>query len=158
GIYRAIQSMNPRPAFGVSTGDYVFASPYGNEAIPQFDLYLAARAQYTGIIFPALGNHECTGATASNCGIGNASGMTKNYSAFLAKMLAPLGKSQPYYEVDVDAKDGSWTSKLVFVAANAWDSAQETWLRSAMARPTTYTFVVRHEPAATSGAPPGVAP
>jgi hypothetical protein len=145
------------PPFGVSTGDYMFASTGGAEASPQLDMYLAARALYSGTMFPALGNHECTGATASNCGTGNASGVTRNYSAFLSKMLAPLGKAQPYYTINVNAADGSWTSKLLFVAANAWDAAQAAWFAAAMAQPTTYTFVIRHEPAATSGAPPGVA-
>jgi hypothetical protein len=56
----------------------------------------------------------------------------------------------------VNASDGSWTAKFVFVAANAWDAAQASWFQGAMAQPTTYTFVVRHEPAGTSGGPPGV--
>ena len=43
-------------------------------------------------------------------------------------------------------------------AANAWDTAQNTWLESTLAVPTTYTFVVRHEASdATPPLPPGVA-
>jgi hypothetical protein len=41
--------------------------------------------------------------------------------------------------------DGSWTAKLVFVACNAWSSTQATWLDGELQKPTTYTFVVRHE-------------
>jgi hypothetical protein len=161
-IYEAVQALEPRPPpFVVSTGDYVFASrPTGGQAgqaEPQLDLYLGARAKYSGAFFPALGNHECTGATASNCGTGTADGVTANYAAFLRKMLAPIGRTLPYYEVDLTGADASWTAKVVFVAANAWSAAQGTWLESALARPTTYTFVVRHEPA-SAGTAPGVEP
>lgn len=156
-IWQDVQAESPRPPFAITTGDYVFAKPYGSQAAAQLDLYLAARAVYGGEAFPSLGNHECTGATASNCGQGNADGVTVNYSTFLSKMLAPLGVSKPYYAIHVDANDGSWTSKFVFVAANAWDSAQATWLANELAKPTTYTFVVRHEPSTATTAP-GVSP
>jgi hypothetical protein len=104
-----------------------------------------------------MGNHECTGATDSNCGPGTHSGMTGNYQAFLSKMLAPIGKTQPYFGVHVAADDGSWTAKFLFVAPNAWSTAQGAWLDGAMSESTTYTFVVRHEPADASTAP-GVTP
>jgi hypothetical protein len=156
-IFAGVAARSPRPAFVVSTGDYQFASTHGAAAGAQLDLYLAARAQFSGLEFPAMGNHECTGATASNCGAGNPNGETANYQAFVAKMLAPIGKTQPYYAVHVGAADGSWTAKLVFVAANAWTAAQEAWLETAMSEPTTYTFVVRHEPATDTTAP-GVTP
>jgi calcineurin-like phosphoesterase family protein len=160
-IYGDVQSLDPRPAFVVSTGDYLFASePSGGDvgqAGPQLDIYLQARARFTGPLFPALGNHECTGATASNCGVGAANGVTSNYAAFVAKMLAPIGARGPYFVVETAAPDRSWTAKLVFVAANAWSAAQSAWLDAVLARPTTYTFVVRHEPASATTAP-GVAP
>ena len=55
---------------------------------------------------------------------------------------------------------GAWTSKFLFVAANAWTAAQASWLEATLARPTTYTFLVRHEPAADGGkdGAPGVDP
>lgn len=83
--------------------------------------------------------------------------MTANYAAFVSKLLGPLGLSLPYFVVDVAAPDATWTAKLVFVAANAWSAAQAAWLDAALARSTTYTFVVRHEPASASTAP-GVLP
>lgn len=160
-IYRGIRTLDPRPAMVVSTGDYVFASvpPRGgdSQAGPQLDIYMQARARFPGPLFPALGNHECTGATSSNCGPGSADGVTANYSVFLEKMLAPVGKTAPYYEVDVGAADATWTAKFVFIAANAWSREQESWLDAALARPSTYTFVVRHEPASATSAP-GVTP
>lgn len=156
-IYTDIEALSPRPAFVVSTGDYMFASASGTQASPQLDLYLGARAKYSGTTFAAMGNHECTGATASNCGAGSANGITNNYTAFLDKLLGPIGKTDPYYSVHVDATDGSWTSKLVFVAANAWSPAQAAWLDAELAKPTTYTFLVRHESHSVTQAP-GVAP
>jgi hypothetical protein len=156
-IYADIEALSPRPAFVIATGDYMFANLGGSQAGPQLDLYLAARAQYSGVLFPALGNHECTGATASNCGPGNANGSTTNYLAYLQKLLGPIGKTDPYYSVRIDASDGSWTSKVVVVAANAWSDAQGAWLDAELAKETTYTFVVRHEGAQANTAP-GVNP
>lgn len=156
-IYSDIAALSPMPPFAVSSGDYIFSMANGTQAAPQFDLYLAARGKYPGALFPAMGNHECTGAVTSNCGSGAHDGTPNNYTSFLSKMLAPIGKTKPYYSVDVDATDHSWTAKFVFVAANAWDAAQDTWMRQTMAKPTTYTFVIRHEPAAASTAP-GVKP
>jgi hypothetical protein len=156
-IFQDLQSLDPVPLFGLSTGDYMFASTHGGQAAPQLALYLYARTAFSGIMFPAMGNHECTGATASNCGSGNSDGVTDNYSQFLAKMLKPLGQTQPYYSFGVDSSSGAWTAKFVVVAANAWDNAQAAWLEATLARATTYTFIVRHEPAAASTAP-GVNP
>jgi hypothetical protein len=160
-IYAGIRGLDPRPAMVVATGDYLFASarPRAGEsqAGPQLDIYMQARARFPGPLFPALGNHECTGATSSNCGPGGADGVTANYSAFLEKMLAPIGKTAPYYTVEVAAPDAAWTAKFVFVAANAWSRDEESWLDAALARPSTYTFVVRHEPASATAAP-GVVP
>jgi hypothetical protein len=115
-----------------------------------------ARNKFSNFVYFALGNHECTGGTSSNCGSGNTNGLTNNYKSFMSTMLAPIGQSKPYYEVDFSAGDNSWTAKFVVIAANAWDSTQASWMSSAMSKPTTYTFVVRHEGAGTTGAPPGV--
>jgi hypothetical protein len=157
-IFTGIEGLASKPPFVVSTGDYMFASTSNSQAVnAQLDLYLAARAKYSGVTLPAMGNHECTGATASNCGSGNQDGVTANYSAFLTKMLMPIGRSDPYYAIHIDALDRSWTSKFVFIAANAWTSTQATWLDQELAQATTYTFVVRHEPSAANTAP-GVTP
>ncbi len=95
-----------------------------------------------------MGNHECTGYTDSNCGTGNPDGVTKNMTAFVTTMLAPISQTTPYYVENVAAPDSSWTAKFVFIACNAWTTAQGTWLTQTLAVPTTYTFVVRHESAA----------
>lgn len=144
------------PPFAVMTGDYIFASTAAAVGA-QLDLYLGARAMFSGMAYPAMGNHECTGYTASNCGIGGKDGFTANYTAFLSQMLGPLGVTLPYYAEYFAALDGSWTAKLVFIAGNAWTPAQAVWLDTVLAKPTTYTFALRHEPHYSSTAP-GVDP
>jgi hypothetical protein len=154
-IYSEITALHV--PFVVTTGDYLFANGTGTQAAPQLDLYLAARNQFPGVVFPALGNHECDGNVASNCGVGQKTGETANYKAFLSKMVQPIGQQEPYYTIGVTASDGTWTAKFVFVAANAWNSTQEQWLETTLSKATTYTFVIRHEPAEATNAP-GVKP
>jgi hypothetical protein len=152
-IWTAVEAEQPHPSFAVTTGDYMFASIAGHEQAPQLDLYLAARAAYRGIVYPALGNHECDGYTKSNCGPGGVNGLPANYTAYLQRMVEPLGEHRPYFVERFAATDGSWTAKFVFVAANAWSSDQAGWLERALSEPTTYTFVVRHEPHDADTAP-----
>jgi hypothetical protein len=77
--------------------------------------------------------------------------MTQDY---VNTMVTPsTGQSSPYYSALYLANDGSWSAKFVFVAANAWNSTQQSWLQSTLAVQTTYTFVVRHEPANANTAP-----
>ena len=156
-IFTDLADASPAIPFGVSTGDYQFSTPTGTQASTQLDLYIAARSAYSGVMFPTMGNHECTGATTSNCGSGTADGLTNNYTEFLQKLLTPLAKTTPNYSINVSASDASWTAKLVFIAGNAWTSTAATWLEGVLAQPTTYTFIVRHEPAAATTAP-GVKP
>ena len=156
-IFSDLAALSQPPPFAVSTGDYQYTNPYGPAGAAQLQLYLNARGAYSGMQFFALGNHECTGATTSNCGAGNADGITNNYIAFVTLLLGPIDKTSPYYSIEVDATDGSWTAKLVFVAANAWDDTQSSWLDEALTESTTYTFVVRHESASADTAP-GVNP
>jgi predicted phosphodiesterase len=155
-IFQDIAKVSPQ--FVASTGDYMFATPGKGNVAPQLADYMTARAAYSGVQFPAMGNHECTGATASNCGSGNADGVTENFTGFLTTMLKPIGQTSPYYAITgIKATDGSWTAKLVFIAGNAWDSGQSTWLDSILSQSTTYTFIFRHEPASANTAP-GVTP
>jgi hypothetical protein len=155
-IFEDIQGASP--PFVVSTGDYQYASPNGSESAPQLNDYLGARAKYSGVVFPAMGNHECTGYTSSNCGPNGTDGETPNYKNFLSMMLAPIGQTNPYYSINIKSTaPGGWTSKFVFIAANAWDSTQSSWLSSTLAMPTTYTFVIRHESSEADTAP-GVSP
>ena len=156
-VFAAVEAEQPYPAFVVTTGDYMFASAGGGQVDPQLDLYLAARAAYAGIVYPTMGNHECTAATSSNCGPGLADGTPANYTGFVDRLLGPIGEPRPYYAERFAALDGSWTAKLVFVAGNSWSDAQARWLELVLAEPSTYTFVIRHEPH-VSVAAPGVTP
>ncbi|HEY8091056.1 MAG TPA: hypothetical protein VIF09_24505 [Polyangiaceae bacterium] len=163
-IYQDIQNLSPRPAFVVGTGDYQFSNASSGTGAQQVGIYMQARALYSGAFFPAMGNHECgvsggfSTSDNNNCGPGNQGGATVNYNAFMDQMLKPISQSNPYYAVNVNASDKSWTAKIVVTAANAWDSAQQSWLTTTMAQKTTYTFVVRHEPSdAYPPLPPGVA-
>ncbi|MBI5609917.1 MAG: metallophosphoesterase [Deltaproteobacteria bacterium] len=156
-IWQGVPAEQPPLPFAITTGDYVFSTKNSSTAAPQFDLYLGARAKYAGKVFYALGNHECTGATASNCGPGNKDGETALFNTFKSKLLAPIGKVLPYYSLKFKATSGKWTAKFVVVAANAWDADQAAWLEQALAEPTTYTFVVRHESDQATEAP-GVLP
>jgi hypothetical protein len=136
----------------------MYASTSSSEQSPQLDAYFAGRQQYVGPVYAALGNHECTGATASNCGTGTLGGsrlnyVTKNYQQFLDRFLGPIGVSTPWYVVHITSASGAFTAKVVVVAANAWVDEQATWLEATMSESTTYTFIVRHEPASASEAP-----
>lgn len=156
-IWTDVEQEQPHPQFAVTTGDYMFASTTGHEQGPQLDLYLGARAAYTGVVYPAIGNHECTGYTVSNCGPAGADLEPPNYTVYLEKMVQPIGEQLPYFTERFAAADKSWTAKFVFVAANAWDRAQESWLEQQLSEPSTYTFIVRHEPSQSDTAP-GVGP
>jgi hypothetical protein len=154
-IWKDIQARSTLPQFAITTGDSCFASPSNNGCQLQMDVYLKARAIFANTVFFTLGNHECTGATASNCGPGQP--QSNNFAGFMSKYLGPIGKTLPYYSININASDGSWTAKFVFMAMNAWDSAQAAWLPTVLAQPTTYTFLVRHEGSNASNAP-GVLP
>lgn len=156
-IWQGVQAESPVLPFAITTGDYQFSSAMGNVAATQLDLYLGAQKNFAGLVFHTLGNHECTGATTSNCGLGNKDGVTTTYKTFLDKMLAPLGHTKPYYTLDFKHSGGKWTARFIFVAANAWDAAQATWLEEELKKPATYILIVRHEGNSATEAP-GVTP
>ena len=157
-IWDDVEQVSPKPDFAIATGDYQFSSIGSSSTVnQQLDLYLGARAHYSNPVLAVMGNHECTGFTSSNCGGGNRDGLTPLYTAFMNRMVMPLGFTRPYYEVKLTAQDATWTAKIVMVAANAWDATQERWLEQVLAEPTTYTFVVRHE-SINANTAPGVLP
>jgi hypothetical protein len=155
-IYTDITNQDPRPEFVISTGDYMYANPSTSAGADQLQFYLNARSIFPGMEFPCMGNHECTGYTDSNCASNSTS---NNYNDFMSMMMAPLGQTTPYYRFDVNDTAGQWTSKFIVLAMNSWDSegTQSNWLQSQLAQPTTYTFIVRHEPENATTAP-GVTP
>jgi hypothetical protein len=148
-IYADIEGMSPRPQFVVGTGDYQYASTTSTSGAAQLKLYASAMHAFSGSVFAAMGNHECDGFTADNC----AGKATNNLTAFMNTLVTPLGKSLPYYTIPINATGGTWTAKLIILACNQWDATQKSWLASELARSTTYTFVVRHEPASDPRGP-----
>src|SRR5262249_42249497 len=118
-IFKLAEEKNPQ--FMIGTGDYMFASNL-TSVTAQVALLTQAEANFSKPIYHAMGNHECTGATASNCPNGNE---TANVRAFMSK-LVPAGTSKPYYRVDVETRHGK--AKFLFIAGNGWSAAQSTWL------------------------------
>jgi hypothetical protein len=148
-VFTGLQSQGV--PFTVATGDYAYSSTSAGSAVPQYDDYMTARANFTGKYLPTMGNHECNGYTDSNCPIGSFTGMTQDY---INTIVQPsTGQSSPYYSALYTAADGTWTAKFIFIAANAWNTTQQSWLQSTLAVPTTYTFTIRHEPANANTAP-----
>jgi hypothetical protein len=146
--------------FTVDAGDHCFQSSTssGSYCHTQFVSHFMAdmAAHYSGTLLPTMGNHEGCGASAATTGNCTTwtSGLVHDY---LVDIVQPTtGQSaSPYYSL---LAHGAWgTAKFVFVAANAWTSAQNTWLTSTLNVPTTYTFVLRHEPSNDTRAP-GVTP
>ncbi len=162
GILRAVFAGLQAQGIGlvVDVGDHCFQSSTssGSFCHDQFvNHFMADRsANYSGTLLPTLGNHEACGtdaATTGNCTTWT-SGLIHDY---LVDVVQPsTGQSAfPYYSV---MAHGTWgTAKFVHVAANAWTSAQDTWLTNTLNVPTTYTFAVRHEPSNDARAP-GVTP
>ena len=143
----------------VDVGDHCFQSTTssGSYCHDQFvNHFMLDRQNYAGVLLPTLGNHEACGqdaATTGNCTTWT-SGLIHDY---LVDIVQPSTgqSSSPYYSVVLY---GPWgTAKFIHSAANAWTSAQSTWLSNTLAVPTTYTFVVRHEPFNDTRAP-GVTP
>jgi hypothetical protein len=146
-------------AMTVDGGDHCFQSTNGSASYchDQFVNHFMAdmKAHYTGRLLPTMGNHEGCGmyaATAGNCTTWNA-GLVHDY---LMDVVQPTtGQLSPYYSA---VFYGAWgTAKFVHVAANAWTTDQATWLDGTLNLPTTYTFVIRHEPNNDTRAP-GVTP
>jgi hypothetical protein len=166
-IFQDIEAASPRPAFAIDTGDYQFAGPTHSPGTqgPQLDLFTTARAVFSNVLFPVMGNQECDGNTADNCFDCGASCtalggtctagvcQTPNYSEFVSHLLTPISQTLPYYTINISGTNNTWTSKFVFVACNAWSPTQAAWLDTQLSTPTTYTFVVRHEDSSATTSP-----
>jgi hypothetical protein len=150
GVFSIAKQNNAQ--FVIGTGDYMFTNTQAgvDAQVPKFFSALKNYASTLDKVWLTMGNHECNGYTASNCPALNE---TPNIQAFMGQLLPP-GVTKPYYRKDVSTPLG--TAKFIFVAANAWDSTQQTWLTQQLQQPTKYTFVMRHEPHTSSGVPTGV--
>ncbi len=160
-IFTDLAQASPPIAFVASTGDYMFADPLFAQAVPQAELYVDAGTFFPGPIFPAMGNHECDSAvTSDNCFGDDTS--DPNFAAYLTVIMTGFGlpSTNPYFMVTYGSSDPTnpWNAKFIYTAANCWDDGQLSWFTAALAVPTTYTFIVRHEPTSNAGGAPGVAP
>jgi hypothetical protein len=152
-IFQDMQAASPRPAFAVATGNYMFSDPdVDGTQSAQLDDYLTASSNFSNMVYPAMGSHECDGATADNCST-TLSGNTYDYIAFYDQMLEPIGLQLPYYTVNFAGPNNAWTAKFVFVACNAWSTQQATWLSTSLSAPTTYTFAIWNELLTDTSAP-----
>lgn len=152
-IFQDMQAASPQPAFAIATGTYMFSNPTVNGTQgTQLDDYLTASSNFSGMLYPAMGNHECDGVTADNCST-DLTGNTYDYIAFYDQMLQPIGLQLPYYTVNFAGPNNAWTAKFVFVACNAWSTQQAAWLNTALSQPTTYTFAIWNEPVSANTAP-----
>src|SRR5262249_48995725 len=119
----------------IDAGDHCFQSSTssGSYCHDQFVNHFMAdlNANYSGRMIPTMGNHEGCGtdaATTGNC-TSWTSGLVHD---FLVDIVQPTTgqSSSPFYSVVVY---GPWgTAKFVFVAANAWTSAQSTWVTNTL--------------------------
>jgi hypothetical protein len=167
-IFEDIQALNPRPPIVISTGDYQYVTPGMGDAVTQLGYYLTARNEYSGVEWPAMGNHECDGYTDSNCASGCPRGdtcsgsNTENFLEFQTLFLKPIGETLPYYTRVVKATDDSWTAHFIFTAPNYWNNTQETWVSQQVTAAGThsssnYVFVIHHEDSTATTAP-GLSP
>jgi hypothetical protein len=158
-IWQDIAQAQPYPPFAITTGNYMFAGVNHTPGtqLAQIGLFLAARNSFRNIVFPAMGNFECDGTSADNCGPGSEYPDpledNPNYAAFADKMLAPIDKTLPYYAIPINGTDNRWTAKFVFIACNYWNATQAQWLETELPNPTTYTFVVMNSPLDDTTAP-----
>jgi hypothetical protein len=134
------------PEFAVASGDYMFVELIPASAKGQLSALLEDEKAFTAPIFHTMGNHECQSFSDVNCPKLNES---TNITTFM-QMLLPWSQV-PWFSFVVHTDLGD--AKLVFVAVNAWNDAQATWLDQTMAAPTRYTFVIRHQPTPDAGKP-----
>ena len=164
-IFQDIEAQSPHPPFVSARATISSPRPARHSTAARAGQPLHAGAQgLLRVVLPRDGQPRVRRGQRvhdvghNNCGPSNPGGATPNYNAFMSQMLAPISQTKPYYAINVNATDSSWTAKFVITAANAWDTAQQSWLTTTLAQKTTYTFVVRHEASdATPPLPPGVA-
>ncbi|MGZ3406432.1 MAG: hypothetical protein ACXVAN_08330 [Polyangia bacterium] len=138
------------PSFVVGTGDYMFASASNGPAVDaQLSMLLSAEQGFSGPVYHALGNHECTGATASNCPNGNE---TANVRAFMS-LLVPPGRPR---------RTTASTSTPARAAPSSWSSPPTPGARrkrrgsrrsSPIRRPTPSSRATRPPPSPRPRAP-----
>ncbi|MEO6952644.1 MAG: metallophosphoesterase [Polyangia bacterium] len=137
-----------QPQFVIGTGDYMFAEFSSSIAQQQLAKLADAEKSIVTPIFHAMGNHECNSLSDLNCPNLDESANIRTYLS----TLIPWTNGVPWFSFIVHTSLGD--AKFVFVAANAWNSAQAAWLAQVLAVSTPYTFIVRHTPSPDAGTTP----
>lgn len=143
-VMSGIQSMNP--SFAIGTGDYMFATN-ASAVNAQLGMYLSAERMYSGYVFHAAGNHECTGTVNFICPSETSSPESQGFRSMLQRDF-----SHVYHDFVVHT--GLGDAHFILTAPNFWDAAQEAWFNAALDAPgNRYTIVVAHEPPDAIGPP-----
>ncbi|GAC1343479.1 MAG: hypothetical protein NVSMB23_17350 [Myxococcales bacterium] len=132
--------------FALDLGDHMYVCNGSSaEATQQMGFYTAAIAGGPDTFFLTLGNHDC-GSSFARFGAGKGC-LEGSEDANFRAYLAALGRTLPYYAIDVDTAAG--LARFVFVADDAWDAAQAAWLERTLAEADArarYTVIARHHP------------
>ena len=117
-------------------------------------LYLGARASYHGMVYPAMGNHECNGDTEFELRARRTDGEPPTTLAISSRMVEPIGEHRAVLRRAV-RRDRRQLDREVRVhrGERVERPTQASWLERRCREPTTYTFVVRHEPHDADTAP-----
>ncbi len=111
------------------TGDQVYVDRGcpADTIAAQVNILLAARAHLKAPIHTTLGNHEFP----------------------CLQVMRMLGEEAPYYWWFLIEDEQGRRAKFVSIATDVWkgdkDRLQAKWLKTVMAIPTEYTFVLRHQ-------------
>ena len=112
---------------------------------------LAAEAAggFKGTILNMMGNHDCaSGYDAAECPLENE---TENVSQYMQMVLAPVGKSHSYFDLNVETSKGK--AHFIVASPSAWSDNQQSWLNGVSAQPADYTFYLQHQPQADPTCP-----
>jgi hypothetical protein len=147
-VTKLAQQMEARQTqFALDLGDHQFVCVGGiTEAQTQIGAYVTAMANFKAPFFMSMGNHECVfalGGTLDDCGANNPSDPA--YTAFMQALASVSPK--PYYSVDIQTSMG--LARFVFIADDAWDSTEASWLSALLTDADVrarYTIVAHHHP------------
>jgi len=111
-------------------------------------MYATARTKYRES-FPAMGNTNARGPEF-NCGPGTTTGSTKNYTDFVSTLLAPIQQSDAVLRAPRERTEQRVDGEARVRRRKRVDERASHLAASTLAQPTTYTFIVRHEPKAAT--------
>lgn len=132
-------------------GDWQNCDRSGECSIGDLAALLAAESAggFKGTILNLMGNHECaSGHDEAECPLENE---TENVVQYMKMLLAPVGKSHSYFDLNVQTSLGK--AHFIVTSPSAWSDNQQSWLNGASAQPADYTFYFQHQPQADPSSP-----